>query len=87
MTSNEIPETSELIASALRLPIPDRVALVNAMLASMEDGDEQGSQSEIDKSWDDEIARRVKEIETGQVNTIPSSELWERIGGKPNART
>lgn len=85
MASNKTPEANELIASALQLPVSDRVTLVNAMLESMEDNIEKVSQSEIDKSWNDEIAHRVKDIESGNVDTVPSSSLWEQIGGKPNA--
>ncbi len=85
MSGNEIPETSQVIASALQLPLNDRIALVNAMLESVEGPSESISQAEVDESWKDEIAKRVQEIKSGKVNTISSSELWEQIGGKPNA--
>ena len=67
MTNEQYP-TNELIASALRLPVSDRVALVNAMLDSMENDSEQLSQSDIDESWSDEIALRIREIESGEVS-------------------
>jgi putative addiction module component (TIGR02574 family) len=85
MSGNEIPETSQLIAAALRLPLDERITLVNAMLESVEASPESIPQAEIDESWNDEIARRVQEIETGKVKTISSSELWKELGGKPNA--
>lgn len=83
--ANEQPPTNELIASALRLPIPDRVALVNAMLDSIDDGSEDISQSEIEQAWSDEISLRLQEIESGEVKPVSSSELWKQLGGKPNA--
>jgi putative addiction module component (TIGR02574 family) len=85
MSGNEVPETNQIIASALQLSFNDRIALVNAMLESVEGSSESVSQTEIDNSWKDEIAKRVQEIKSGKVNTISSSELWEQIGGKPNA--
>ncbi len=87
MTGNEVPETGQLIASALLLPIDDRLSLVNAMLESVEQSTDDSSQAEIDKAWNDEIAARVKEIKSGNADTVSSSELWSRIGGKPNVRS
>lgn len=84
MTNNQSP-SNEIIASALRLPIPDRVALVNAMLESIDVNSDQSTQAEIDQSWNDEISLRLKEIESGEVKPVPSSELWKQLGGKPNA--
>ena len=83
--TNEQHPTNELIASALRLPVSDRVALVNAMLDSMDDDSEKLSQSDIDESWNDEIAIRLRELESGEVTPVPSSEVWKQLGGKPNA--
>ena len=83
MSSNLPPETNELITSALRLPVTDRVALAKAMLESVEDTNDV-PQVEIDDSWDQEIARRLAEIESGKIKPIPSSELWKQLGGKPN---
>lgn len=83
--SNEQHPANEIIASALRLPVPDRVALVNAMLDSIDVRSERVSQSEIDESWSDEISLRLQEIKSGEVKTVPSSELWKQLGGKPNA--
>ena len=81
----ETPSPEDLIASAMQLPLADRVALANAMLNSIEPS--TGSdvpQEEVDAAWDAEIARRIDDIDSGRVSTIPSSEVWKRIGGKPS---
>jgi putative addiction module component (TIGR02574 family) len=83
MSGNLPSEPNDLLASALLLPATDRVALAKAMLESVEDFDDI-PQAEIDDAWDGEIARRIAEIESGKVKTIPSSELWKELGGKPN---
>jgi len=85
--SSKIPSnTGDLIDSALSLPLSDRVVLANAILASMDDAADDFGQKEAGAAWADAIAQRVTEIETGQVRTIPSSKMWNRIGGKPDAR-
>ncbi len=84
----EIPKTDELIATAMQLPLSDRVALANAMLSSIEPSTGcDVTQEEVDAAWDSEIARRIDDIDSGRVKTVPSSEVWKRIGGKPSGRT
>ena len=79
------PNTDELIATAMQLPVSDRVALANAMLSSIEpSADSDTTQEEVDAAWDVEIARRIDDIDSGRVKTVPSSEVWKRIGGKPS---
>ena len=83
----DTPNADELIATAMQLPISDRVALANAMLSSIEPptGSET-TQDEVDAAWEVEIARRVDDIDKGRVKTVPSSEVWKRIGGKPSGQ-
>ena len=83
MAENEI---SKIIASALQLPLDGRISVVNAMLESVEQFPDDHSQAEIDKLWKDEIAARVKDIKSGNADTISSSEMWKKIGGKPNVQ-
>jgi putative addiction module component (TIGR02574 family) len=83
--SSELPaNTGDLVDTVLSLPVSDRVVLANAILASIEDGDEETNQEELDQSWGDEIARRIEDIDSGRVETISSSEMWKRIGGRPD---
>ena len=83
----EMPNADELIATAMQLPLSDRVALANAMLKSIESAsDSDATQDEIDDAWDAEIGQRIDDIDSGRVKTVPSSEVWKRIGGKPSGR-
>ncbi len=85
---SQIPTPDELIATAMQLPLSDRVALANAMLNSIDTGvDSESSQDEIDAAWVAEIGRRIDDIEGGRVKTVSSSEVWKRIGGKPSGST
>jgi putative addiction module component (TIGR02574 family) len=84
----EMPNADDLIATAMQLPLTERVALANAMLDSIDSAADSGtSQEEIDAAWDTEIGRRIDDIDSGRVKTVPSSEVWKRIGGKPSGRT
>jgi putative addiction module component (TIGR02574 family) len=60
------------------LPIEKRTLLVDKLLQSL-----NPSQSEIDKLWAEEAEKRVEEIATGSVRTIPGEEvfrkIWERL--------
>lgn len=85
---SQVPNANDLIATAMQLPISERVALANAMLSSIEPAsDADVSQVEADAAWDAEIAQRIDDIDSGRVRTVPSSEVWKRIGGKPSGRT
>ena len=85
--SNELPpQTDDLIASVLRLPVADRMTVANALLISIEDVGEDTGLAEAGNCWDDEIAKRLAEINSKAVKPIPSAEMWQKIGGKPDAR-
>ncbi|QDT07692.1 Putative addiction module component [Rubripirellula lacrimiformis] len=72
----------------MQLPISERVALANALLSSIEPASGADvSQVEADAAWDAEIAQRIDDIDSGRVKTVPSSDVWKRIGGKPSGRT
>ncbi|TWU51706.1 putative addiction module component [Rubripirellula reticaptiva] len=84
----EMPNANDLIATAMQMPLSERVALANAMLNSIDSAaDSEATQEEIDAAWDTEIGRRIDDIDSGRVKTVPSSEVWKRIGGKPSGRT
>ena len=68
----------QLVDAASRLSPAERVELVNAILDSipieqLREGDAHNS-SEISEAWEQEIARRKAEVQTGQVTLIPKSE-------------
>ncbi len=87
MNRHDAPETGQIIASALSLPIDDRISLANAILESVEKSSDDYPQAEVQKYWADEIAVRFEDIESGKIDTVSSSEMWKRIGGKPNVES
>jgi putative addiction module component (TIGR02574 family) len=60
----------------LRLPAEARAKLAGDILESLDD--EQFDQDNVDAAWDDEIKRRVEEIESGAVKGVPWSEVQQK---------
>jgi putative addiction module component (TIGR02574 family) len=70
-----MPETSELLARALRLPPEEKLALATELLNSVEGPEDPA----WDAAWADELDRRLKEVETGAVKPIPWAEAKVRL--------
>lgn len=68
----------DLKAQALKLSTPDRDELVRALIASI-DGDPDGTPEEIAMAWDEEIARRVTDLESGRTVGIPAEQVLAEI--------
>lgn len=66
--------TDELINEAKSLPVELRAKLVDELLKSL-----NPSQAEIDELWAVEAEKRVEEIETGKVKTIPGEEVFDKL--------
>jgi putative addiction module component (TIGR02574 family) len=64
-------DAKELLEEALRLPGSDRLRLAERLLSTC-DG-EPDSDAAI--AWEEEIARRSRDIESGLVEPIPWSEV------------
>ena len=86
MAENDMSETNQIIASALQLPLNARISLLNAVLESVDQPAEKLTQSELDELWAEEIKSRVDDIDSGSVTTVSSTELWKKLGGKPNGQ-
>lgn len=69
-------ETAEqLLKQALSLSEQDRASLAGALIESLHAELAPG----VEEAWDIEIARRVRELETHAVETIPWSTVRERL--------
>lgn len=68
-------EASELLKRALGLPAEARAALASSLLDSI-DETVDGS---VEEEWNQEIARRMKELDSGRVKPIPWSEARRQI--------
>lgn len=62
-----------LEAEALKLTAAERAALAQLLLASLD------VDAEIDEAWAVEIERRIADIESGAVQTIPIADALAQI--------
>ena len=67
-------QTSEIISIAKTMPVEDRAEIVDSLLESM-----QPTDARIDELWKSEIEGRIASYETGAVELIPGSEVFEKI--------
>jgi putative addiction module component (TIGR02574 family) len=72
-------EVSEILKTALALPPEARAAIAGSLLESLNDAPaEQG----VEAAWSEEIKRRIEEIESGKVQTIPYEEVRRRLAAR-----
>jgi putative addiction module component (TIGR02574 family) len=80
----------ESIASALQLPLDDRERIVEAPQQSLIDESIDHCPEEpadvVEAAWSDEIARRIADIDSGRVKTIPADEAERMIRGNERPR-
>jgi putative addiction module component (TIGR02574 family) len=73
-------KTKELFDEAISLPVEIRMQLVEKLLRSL-----NPTQKEIDKLWAKEAERRIEEIKSCKVKTIPGEKVFKRIRDRLNA--
>ena len=68
----------KLIAQALALTPVEREVLIRRLVISL-DGDPEDTPEAIAKAWDDEIARRVADMDAGRTEWIPSDVVMNEM--------
>jgi len=68
------PEVSDLLKRALALPVEERSALANTLLDSLEESDRS-----VQAAWDEEVARRMQDLQAGKAVTVPWEELRQEL--------
>lgn len=64
----------------LRLPVEQRAQLAAELLRSLEgEDDEDFDPVAHEKAWADEIQHRLRQVDSGEVETIPWSVVRERL--------
>ena len=75
------PEVSDLLKRALSLPVDERAALANTLLDSLDQADDS-----VEEAWDNEVARRMKDLDAGRAVTVPWEELRIQLLTRLNDR-
>jgi len=68
----------EIADQALSLTPKERGELIHRLIVSLE-GEAEDSPEAIAKAWDEEIARRVADMEAGRTIWIPAEEVFARL--------
>jgi putative addiction module component (TIGR02574 family) len=68
----------QLEASVLNLPRTERARLAHRLIESLDDLSEE-EPAEIARAWDEEIARRVAELDSGEAELIPAEEVFAKL--------
>lgn len=63
----------QLEAEARRLPREERARLAEALISSLDE------EAEIERAWSEEIRRRLGELESDSVSTVPAEEVFEEL--------
>ena len=65
----------ELLQKALALPEADRAALAGSLLESLD----QVVDADAEAAWQNEISRRISDLDSGRAKTVPWEELRNRL--------
>ena len=71
----------ELEEQALHLSPEERAQLIHRLIVSLE-GTPEDTPEAIAQAWDEEIARRVADMEAGRTQWIPADEVMARLRTK-----
>ena len=77
------PNHKRILKEALRLPPEARAALAGHLIESLDDSVDEDAEAE----WGKEIARRIDELDSGTVKTIPWSVARRQILGRSGGST
>lgn len=67
----------QLEAEVLELPIQERARLAQRLIASLDESDEVAA--EVERAWEEEIRRRVAELDAGNVELIPAEQVFAEL--------
>jgi len=67
-------EAHELLQKALALPDKERAELAGNLISSLDTTVDQ----DVDAAWQEEVVRRLQDVQSGNVDTIPWEEVRQR---------
>jgi putative addiction module component (TIGR02574 family) len=63
----------QIETEALSLSRPERARIMDALVASLE------TDPNVEQAWDDEIRRRIRDIDRGATRLIPGDEVLKEV--------
>lgn len=71
-------EANDVLKRALALPAEDRAELAGSLLESLDVGQDPDAET----VWQQEVARRIQDLDSGKVKAIPWAEVRRRVAAK-----
>jgi putative addiction module component (TIGR02574 family) len=68
------PEVSKLLERALALSVEEQEALADSLISNLGGKVDK----DVQAAWEEEIAKRIGELDSGQVKTVPWEEVRKR---------
>ena len=72
----------EILEAALKLDPMERAAIASEILESLADS----RYGQLSPAWEDEIQRRLREVEAGRTEFIPAERGFAEVGAELQAR-
>lgn len=72
-------EANDVLRRALALPPEDRAELAGSLIESLDAATDADTEEE---AWQQEVARRIQDLDAGKAQTIPWAEVRRRIAAK-----
>jgi len=69
------PDAAELLKKALALPADQRADLAGSLIESLDDAKDET----VSAAWDEEIARRMADIDSGCVQLVSLEQVRRRL--------
>jgi putative addiction module component (TIGR02574 family) len=70
------PQVSEVLEKALSLSEQERELLIDRLAESLNG---EPAEAGVEAAWDEEIKRRVDDIRSGRVKTIPGEQVLQEL--------
>jgi putative addiction module component (TIGR02574 family) len=64
-----------VLKEALKLTADERAEMVEQLIASLDEAPD----TDVEQAWQEEVQRRLQQVEHGEVNTIPWEEVQKRL--------
>ena len=78
------PRVSELLEKALGLSTQERGLLIDRLIETL---DNEPAEEGVEAAWGEEIKRRVDDIRSGRVKTIPGEQVLRELAEEfPNGK-
>jgi putative addiction module component (TIGR02574 family) len=72
---------NELEAAALALPQAERVRLARRLIVSL-DAEIEDDPADVERAWEEEIRRRLAEVNAGTAELIPAEQVFAELRGR-----